>query len=93
MPNVLEIRPVLADSMLHRRLSNLMMISVCVIVYDIQFGDETTRKRSTTYLGICCGTFGSLHLTDSSLPFEEILDLVKILRSPTNVQESNQTWG
>lgn len=58
-----------------------MIISVCIITYGIQYGDTDTKKESLTYLGICCGTFGGMYLGDSSLPFEEILDLVRIIRS------------
>ncbi|KAI0517346.1 hypothetical protein F5B22DRAFT_119234 [Xylaria bambusicola] len=69
------------DKTLARRLRGLMIISVCVITYGIQYGDADTKKESLTYLGICCGTFGGMYLGDSSLPFEEILDLVRIIRS------------
>ncbi|KAI0799939.1 hypothetical protein GGR55DRAFT_474669 [Xylaria sp. FL0064] len=72
---------VTADKMLARRLRGLMIISVCVITYGIQYGESDIRKESLAYLGICCGTFGGMYLTDSSLPFEDILDLVRIIRS------------
>ncbi|KAI1752013.1 hypothetical protein F4782DRAFT_165688 [Xylaria castorea] len=69
------------DKTLVRRLRGLMIISVCVITYGVQYGDADMRKDSLAYLGICCGTFGGMYLADSSLPFEEILDLVRIIRS------------
>ncbi|KAI3339096.1 hypothetical protein F4824DRAFT_458181 [Ustulina deusta] len=72
---------VAVDKTLARRLHGLMIISVCVITYGVQYGDPDTRKESMAYLGICCGTFGGMYLTDSSLPFEDILDLVRIIRS------------
>ncbi|KAI0431334.1 hypothetical protein F5Y09DRAFT_305004 [Xylaria sp. FL1042] len=72
---------VIADKMLARRLRGLMIISVCIITYGIQYGESDMRKESLAYLGICCGTFGGMYLADSSLPFEEILDLVRIIRS------------
>ncbi|KAI1176854.1 hypothetical protein F4777DRAFT_544573 [Nemania sp. FL0916] len=69
------------DKTLARRLYGLMIISVCVIAYGVLYGDQGTKKTSLPYLGICCGTFGGMHLADSSLPFEEILDLVRIIRT------------
>lgn len=63
------------------RLRCLMIISVCTITYGVEYGDPDMRKRSLAYLGICCGTFSGMYLTDSSLPFEKILDLVRIIRS------------
>ncbi|KAI0883621.1 uncharacterized protein GGS22DRAFT_167556, partial [Annulohypoxylon maeteangense] len=69
------------DKTLAKRLRGLMITSVCVITYGVQYGDPDMRKRSLAYLGICCGTFSGMYLADSSLPFEEILDLVRIIRS------------
>ncbi|KAI1458317.1 hypothetical protein F4805DRAFT_474533 [Annulohypoxylon moriforme] len=72
---------VTADKTLARRLRSLMITSVCVITYGVQYGDADMRKMSLAYLGICCGTFSGMYLADGSLPFEEILDLVRIIRS------------
>lgn len=72
---------VAADRTLASRLRCLMIISVCTITYGVEYGDPDMRKRSLAYLGICCGTFSGMYLTDSSLPFEKILDLVRIIRS------------
>ncbi|KAI1183894.1 hypothetical protein F5B17DRAFT_443068 [Nemania serpens] len=71
------------DRTLVRRLRSLLIVSVCVITYGVQYGESETRKKSLAYLGICCGTFGGMYLSDSSLPFEEILDLVRTIRSDT----------
>ncbi|KAI1213254.1 uncharacterized protein F4807DRAFT_410283 [Annulohypoxylon truncatum] len=72
---------VTVDKTLARRLRGLMIISVCVITYGVQYGDLEMRKRSLAYLGLCCGTFSGMYLADSSFPFEEILDLVRVVRS------------
>ncbi|KAI1311775.1 hypothetical protein F5Y03DRAFT_288766 [Xylaria venustula] len=72
---------VTTDKSLARRLHGLMIVSVCVITFGIQYGESDMKKESLAYLGICCGTFSGMYLADSSLPFEEILDLVRIIRS------------
>ncbi|KAI3326735.1 hypothetical protein HD806DRAFT_416008 [Xylariaceae sp. AK1471] len=69
------------DKTLAKRLYSLMVISTCIITYGIQYGDSDVRKRSLAHLGICCGTFARMSEADSSLPFEKILDLVRIIRS------------
>lgn len=58
-----------------------MTVSLCVVVYGIKFGHPSVKKQATVHLGICCGVFCSLHMVDNALPFEEVLDVVKLIHS------------
>ncbi|KAH8655506.1 hypothetical protein BX600DRAFT_440025 [Xylariales sp. PMI_506] len=69
------------DKTLISRLRGLIIISTCVTTYGVLYGDLEMRKRSLAYLGVCCGTFSGMYLADASLPFEQVLDLVRIIRS------------
>ncbi|KAK8096801.1 hypothetical protein PG999_012745 [Apiospora kogelbergensis] len=69
------------DRSLARRIYDLMTVSLCVVVYGIKFGHPSVKKQATVHLGICCGVFCSLHMVDNALPFEEVLDVVKLIHS------------
>ncbi|OHW99230.1 integral membrane protein DUF6, partial [Colletotrichum incanum] len=62
-------------------MGELLLVSLCFIVYYLVNGEKTNRKIAMSYLAICGGLFGRLSLdNDEASLLDHYLELVQIVR-------------
>lgn len=63
-------------------MGQLLLVSLCFIVYYLVNGEKTSRKAAMPYLAICGGLFGRLSLeSDEGSLLDHYLELVHVVRA------------
>lgn len=63
-------------------MGQLLLVSLCFIVYYLVNGEKANRKTAMPYLAICGGLFGRLSLDiDEGSLMDHYLELIQVVRA------------